>query len=96
MAAVTFKEDSLFVEPLFDLPGRQLLRRVDGFLLGLDALAVVVVAHGHHDEIAAAALADACHKMTSLSFDLGTVEAYFASTTYRKHGGKAILNFEEK
>jgi len=35
-------------------------------------------------------------KMTSLSFDLGTVEAYFASTTYRKHGGKAILNFEEK
>lgn len=43
VAAVTFKEDSLFVEPLFDLPGRQLLRRVDGFLLGLDALAVVVI-----------------------------------------------------
>ena len=39
MAAVTFKEDSLFVEPLFNLSGRQLLRRVDGFLLGLDALA---------------------------------------------------------
>jgi hypothetical protein len=35
-------------------------------------------------------------KMTSLSFDLGTVEAYFASTTYRKRSGKAILNFEEK
>ena len=62
VAAVTFKEDGLFVEPLFDLPGRQLLRRVDGFLLGLDALAVVVIAHGHHDEIAAAALADTCHK----------------------------------
>ena len=31
--------------------------------------------------------------MTSLSFDLGTVEAYFASTTYRKHGGKAITIF---
>ena len=43
VAAVTFKEDGLFVEPLFDLPGRQLLRRVDGFLLGLDALAVVVI-----------------------------------------------------
>lgn len=67
VAAVTFKEDSLFVEPLFDLPGRQLLRRVDGFLLGLDALAVVVIAHGDRDEIAAATLADACHK-NDLSF----------------------------
>ena len=62
VAAFPLKEDGLFVEPLFDLPGRQLLRRMDGFLLGLDALAVVVIAHGHHDEIAAAALADACHK----------------------------------
>ena len=67
VAAVTFKEDSLFVEPLFDLPGRQFLRRVDGFLLGLDALAVVVIAHGDHDKIAAAALAYACHK-NDLSF----------------------------
>ena len=47
------------VEPLFDLPGRQSLRRVDGFLPGVDALAVVVIAHGDHGEIAAAALADA-------------------------------------
>lgn len=62
VAAVSLKEDSLFVEPFFDLPGRQLFWRVDGFLLGLDALAVVVIAHGDHDEIAAAALADACHK----------------------------------
>ena len=67
MAAVTLKEDSLFVEPFFDLPGRQSLRRSDGFLLRSDALAVVVIAHGHHDEIAAAALADACHK-NDLSF----------------------------
>jgi hypothetical protein len=35
-------------------------------------------------------------KMTSLSFDFGTVEAYFASTTYRKRGGKAITIFLEK
>ena len=62
VAAVSLEEDCLLVEPLFDLPGRQLLRWVDGFLLGLDALAVVVIAHGDHDEIAAAALADACHK----------------------------------
>ena len=47
------------VEPLFDLLGRQSLRRVDGFLSGVDALAVVVIAHGDHGEIAAAALADA-------------------------------------
>ena len=67
VAAFPLKEDGLFVEPLFHLPGRQLFRRVDGFLLGLDALAVVVIAHGHHDEIAAAALADACHK-NDLSF----------------------------
>jgi len=67
VTAVTLKEDGLLVEPLFDLPGRQSLRRVDGFLLGLDAFAVVVIAHGHHDEIAAAALADACHK-NDLSF----------------------------
>ena len=67
MAALPLKEDCLFIEPLFDLPGRQLLRRVDGFLLGLDALAVVVIAHGDHDEIAAAALTDACHK-NDLSF----------------------------
>jgi len=31
--------------------------------------------------------------MTSLSFILSTVEAYFASTTYRKRGGKAITIF---
>ena len=43
VAAVTFKEDSLFVEPLFDLLGCQFFWRVDGFLLGLDALAVVVI-----------------------------------------------------
>ena len=67
VAAVPFKEDCLFVEPLFDLPGCQLLRRVDGFLPGVDALAVVVIAHGDNDEIAAAALADACHK-NDLSF----------------------------
>ena len=67
VAAVTFKEDSLFVEPLFDLLGCQFFWRVDGFLLGLDALAVVVIAHGDHDEIAAATLADACHK-NDLSF----------------------------
>lgn len=67
VTAIPLKEDSLFVEPLFDLPGRQSLRRVDGFLLGLDALAVVVIAHGDHDEIAAAALAYACHK-NDLSF----------------------------
>ena len=67
VAAVTLKEDSLLIEPLFHLPGRQSLRRVYGFLLGLDALAVVVIAHGDHDEIAAAALADACHK-NDLSF----------------------------
>jgi len=67
VAAFPLKEDSLFVEPFFDLPGRQLCGRMDGFLLGLDALAVVVIAHGDHDEIAAAALADACHK-NDLSF----------------------------
>lgn len=67
VTAVTFKEDCLLVEPLFNLPGRQSLRRVDGFLPGVDALAVVVIAHGDHDEIAAAALADTCHK-NDLSF----------------------------
>jgi hypothetical protein len=66
---------------------------VDGFLLGLNAAAIVVITHGHHNEIAVAALADACHKMTSLSFDLGTVEAGFASTAYRKRIGKAIIYF---
>ena len=62
MAALPLKEDCLLVEPFFHLLGRQFLWRVDGFLLGPDALAVVVIAHGDHDEIAAAALADACHK----------------------------------
>ena len=67
VTAFPLKEDSLLVEPLFSLPGRQLLRRVDGFLPGVDALAVVVIAHGDHDKIAAAALAYACHK-NDLSF----------------------------
>jgi len=67
MVALPLKEDRLLVEPLFYLLGRQFLRWMDGFLLGLDALAIVVIAHGHHDEIAVAALADACHK-NDLSF----------------------------
>ena len=67
MAAFPLEQDGLLVEPLFDLLGCQSLRRVDGFLPGVDALAVVVIAHGDHDEIAAAALADACHK-NDLSF----------------------------
>ncbi len=67
MAAFPLEQDGLLVEPLFNLPGCQFLRRSDGFLLRSDALAVVVIAHGDHDEIAAAALADACHK-NDLSF----------------------------
>ena len=67
VAAFPLKEDCLLVEPLFYLPGCQFLRRVDGFLPGVDALAVVVIAHGDHDKIAAAALAYACHK-NDLSF----------------------------
>ena len=67
VTAFPLEQDGLLVEPLFDLLGCQFLRRVDGFLPGVDALAVVVIAHGHHDEIAAAALADACHK-NDLSF----------------------------
>ena len=43
VAAFPLEQDGLLVEPLFDLPGRQLCGRVDGFLLGLDALAVVVI-----------------------------------------------------
>lgn len=43
MVAFPLKEDCLLVEPLFDLLGRQFLRRMDGFLLGLDALSVVVI-----------------------------------------------------
>ena len=96
VAAIPLEQDRLLIEPFFNLFWGQLFRWMDGFLLGPDAVAVVVIAHGHHDEIAAAALADACHKMTSLSFDLGTVEAGFASTTYRKHGGKAITISLEK
>ena len=38
VAAFPLKEDGLLVEPLFYLPGRQFLRRVDGFLLLSDAL----------------------------------------------------------
>ena len=57
VAAVTFKEDSLFVEPLFDLLGRQFFWRGDGFLPGVGAAAVVVLAPGDHGKVAAAALA---------------------------------------
>ena len=57
--AGALEQDGLLVEPFLRLLGCQFLRRPDGFLLGFDAVAVVVVAHGDHDEIAAAALADA-------------------------------------
>ena len=67
VTAFPLKENGLLIEPLFDLFGCQFLRRVDGFLPGVDALAVVVIAHGDHDEIATATLADACHK-NDLSF----------------------------
>ena len=67
VAAFPLEQDGLLVEPLFDLLGCQFFWRVDGFLPGVDALAVVVIAHGDHDEIAAAALAYACHK-NDLSF----------------------------
>lgn len=67
VTAFPLEQDGLLVEPLFDLLGCQFFWRVDGFLPGVDALAVVVIAHGDHDEIAAAALAYACHK-NDLSF----------------------------
>ena len=67
VSAFPLEQDRLLIEPLFGLLGCQFLRRMDGFLLRPDAIAVVVVSHGHHDEIAAAALADACHK-NDLSF----------------------------
>ena len=43
VTAFPLEQDGLLIEPLFDLPGRQLCGRVDGFLLGVDALAVVVI-----------------------------------------------------
>ena len=64
--AGTLEQDGLLVEPLLGLLGRQRLRRSDGFLLGLDAVAVIVVAHGDHDEIAVAALANTCHDYSPL------------------------------
>ena len=59
--AIHLEQDCLFLKPFFQLFGSEPLRWTDGFLLGFDAVAVVVVAHRDHDEIAVAALADACH-----------------------------------
>ncbi len=43
-------------------------RRMDGFLPGFDGRALVVVAHGDHDEITVTPYTDACHiVLTSLS-----------------------------
>ena len=64
--AGSLEQDGLLVEPLFDLLGCQFFWRVDGFLPGVDALAAVVVAHGDHDEIAAAALTNTCHGQSPL------------------------------
>ena len=44
VAAFPLKEDCLLVEPLFDLLECQFFWRVDGFLLGLDAFAIVIIA----------------------------------------------------
>ena len=73
VTAFPLEQDGLFVEPLFDLLGRQLLRRVDGFLPGVDALAVVVIAHGDHDEIAAAEEQAADSMLTMLRPDGGQI-----------------------
>ena len=59
--ALPLEQDGLLVQPLLQLLRRQALRRADGFLPGLPPVAVVVVAHGHHDQVAAVSLSDTCH-----------------------------------
>ena len=41
--------------------GCQALWRMDGLLLGLAAVALRVVTHGHHQQVAVSSFADACH-----------------------------------
>ena len=66
--AGSLEEHRLLLEPFISLLWCQLLRWMDGFLPGLDARALVVVAHGDHDEIAVSPFSDACHMvLTSLS-----------------------------
>ena len=84
--AGALEQDGLLVEPFLRLLGCQFLRRPDGFLLGFDAVAVVVVAHGDHDEIAAAALANTCHGHSPLW--LCVLLCFLLSTQHTLRGGK--------
>ena len=74
--ALQLEEHRLLLQPFFSLLFGQPLRRLDCFLPGFSALAVVVVAHGYHQKVAVAALSDACHDVDLLSVDLSTAEAY--------------------
>ena len=66
--AGSLEEHRLFLEPFLPLLWRQFFGGMDGFLPGLDACALVVVAHGDHDEVAVTPFSDACHVvLTSLS-----------------------------
>ena len=78
----------------FPLFWGQTLRWMNGFLLGPDAIALVVIAHRDHQQVAAAPFSDTCPCCVDLSFaGLTPVEADFANTTYRKWGSKAIETF---
>ena len=94
--ALPLEQDRLLIEPFLLLLGRQSLRRMDSLLFGLDAIPLVVVTHGDHQQVAAAPFSNTCHVvLTSLSlasFQLRPV----LQTQHTASGEAKLLKLSEK
>ena len=66
--ALTLEQQGLLIEPFLPLLWCKPFGRMDCLLLGLAALAVIVVAHGDHDEVAFSPFAYTCHITVDLTF----------------------------
>ena len=97
VAALALEERSFFFEPFFFGFWCQIIGWMYGFLLGLAAFAIEIIAHGYDQQVAVPSFTDARHTVNLLSVVICPVEATSQyHTLMRKSSGEFTFYHSNK